>query len=965
MKTPMNETCHRLNPRRCATAFAAALTLALALPAPQALADAALTAAVAEQRSGGPLWGYELAQRTPDPAVRFGRLPNGLRYALQHNETPRDGVAMRMRIGSGSLQERDEERGLSHFLEHMAFRGSANVADGEVIRMLERLGLRFGPDTNATTGLDQTIYHFNFPRADAAALDTGLMLFREIGERLTLDPQLIEQEKGVILSEERLRDGPTMRAALAQMQQQLEGTRVPQRLPIGRIETVQAATAERLRRYYAANYRPDNATLIVVGNIDVDAVERQIRQRFGDWRNDTPPDTPDLGLARPTRPTVEYVAPDAPGGLTLTWLRPVDIRPHTPAVSREFLVLGLAVSALNQHLRDRAQQPGSPLVGATASVQASVYDVAGLAQLAVRAQPGRWTDALDAAVAELRQLLVHGVTQTDMERLLPGVRSEMQARLAQEPTRPHAAIADRLINAVRPHAPHLSAQQAMTETEPLLAALQPEELTAALRDCFGGTQPLLFRSTQSGAFGVEKVNQQLVGAMARPLAEPVAVAVADWPYTDFGPPSAVVARTQDAELGTTNVRFANGARLVIKSTSLQKDSVSVRVQLGQGRAGIAPRHWHAIWALGNAVVSGGTGQRSMAEIQQWRQRSGKRIAVGFGVGPHAFTLSGTTRPADLLAQLQLLAAHARDPGFRPEFGEKLAALGGSQVASLEARPAAVHEREVARVMNRGDARLGLLLSAADVSTTRADELPAILQPALAGAPDIVIVGDVTEDAAIAAVQATFGAGDERPRQSPAELKAEPVTGGGAPYVVYHRGRADQAVLGWYWSMPDHWADPALSYTGRVAGALLQARLVDTVRQKLGITYSPQAGAGGSLDVPGAGRLSVNIETPPEKFDAVRELLRAQLHDLAGQPVSADELERARQPRLESALKEPESPAYWLSWLARIQADPRMKDAMLGEVAGLRAVTAEAVQAYFRDHIAPRPPVEVVARAAGT
>lgn len=956
----MNETSYPLNFRRCATALAAALTLALL--APQVRADGAAAAPVAAQAGAGPRWGYELAQRTPDPAVRFGRLPNGLRYALQHNETPRDGVAMRMRIGSGSLQERDEERGLAHFLEHMAFRGSANVADGEVVRMLQRQGLRFGADTNATTGLDQTIYHFNFPRADAAALDTGLMLFREIGDRLTLDPQLVEQEKGVILSEERVRDVPMMRAALVQMQQQLEGTRVPQRLPIGRIETVQAATAERLRRYYTANYRPDNATLIVVGNIDVDAVERRIRERFADWRNATPPDTPDLGVARPTRPTVEFVAPDAPGALTLTWLRPVDVRPHTPAVSREFLVQGLAVSALNQRLRDSAQQPGSPLIGATASVQASVYRVAGLAQLAVQAQPGRSTDALDAAVAELRQLLVHGVTPADLQRLLPGVRSEMQARLAQEPTRPHAAIADRLINAVHPHAPYLSAQQAMTETEPLLASLQPEELTAALRLCFGDTQPLLFRSTQTGAFGVEKMNQQLVHAMTRPIAEPAAVAVMDWPYTDFGPPSAIVARTQDAELGTTHVQFANGTRLVVKSHRLQKDRVDVRVQLGQGRAGIAARHWHAIWALGYSLPMGGTVQRSTAEIRQWRQLSGKRIDVGFSVGQHAFTLSGTTRPADLLAQLQLLAAHARDPGFRPEFGEKLAALGGSQVASMEARPAAVHEREVSRVMNRGDARFGIQPSAANVRATRADELPAILKPALASAADIFIVGDLSEDAAIAAVQATFGAGDERPRQPRAALQAEPVAGGGAPHVVYHRGRADQAVLGWYWSMPDHWTDPALSYTGRVAGALLRARLVETVREKLGITYSPQAGAGGSLDVPGAGRLFVNIETPPEKFDAVRELLRTQLRELADQPVSADELQRARQPRVESVLKEPETTYHWLSWLPRIQAEPRMKDAMLTEATGLQAVTAEGVQAYFRDHVVARLPVEIVARA---
>ncbi|MCY4747274.1 insulinase family protein [Pelomonas sp. UHG3] len=956
----MNET-NRPQPLRCRT-LALAAALMLALPAPQALTDAVTAVPTTRLADNGPRWGFELAKRTPDPAVRFGRLPNGLRYAIQHNETPKDGVAMRMRIGSGSLQERDEERGLSHFLEHMAFRGSANVPDGEVVRRLERQGLRFGADTNASTGLDQTLYHFNFPKADAAALDTGLMLFREIGDRLTLAPQLIEQEKGVILSEERLRDGATQRAGIAQLQQQLAGTRVLQRLPIGLTETIQAATAERLRRYYRANYRPDNTTLIVVGNIDVDAVERQIRERFADWRNDTPADAPDLGVARPTQPVVEYIAPDAPSVLTLAWLQPVDLRPHTPSVSREFLVQDLAVSALNQRLGDRAQQPGSPLLGALAGVRASVYGVAGLAQLVVQAQPGRWTDALDAVVAELRQLLVHGVTQDDLQRLLPGMRSKMQRRLTQESTRPHAEIADRLVNAVHPHAPHLNAQQALTEAEPLLAAVQPEELTAVLRRRFGDSRPLLFRSDKSGAFGVEKVTQELVHAMTRPLAERVAVAAADWPYTDFGAPSAIVSRTQDAELGTTHVQFANGTRLVVKPTSMQKDQVNVRVLLGQGRAGIASGDAHAIWALGLAIAQGGTVQRSAAEIAQWRQRSGKRFSVGAGTDLHAFTLSGTTRPADLLDQLQVLAAHARDPGFRPEFGEKLAAQGGSQVAALERQPTAVHAHEVERVMERRDARLRLRPSADDVSATRAADLPALLKPALAGAADVVIVGDVTAEAAIAAVQATFGAGDERPRPPRAVLKVEPVLGGGAPHVVHHRGRADQAVLGWSWAMPDHWEDPALAYTGRVASSLLRARLDETVRAQMGLTYSPLTTALASQDVQGLGRFTISIETPPEKFDAVRALLHAQLRALADQPVSADELQRALQPRLESALKEPENPFYWVSWLSRIQADPRMKAAMRDDVAGLRAVTAAGVQAYFRDHIAARAPVEVVARA---
>ncbi len=140
--------------------------LALACSANPALADDAPV-----KQPGH--WAQDYLHRPADPAVRFGTLPNGLRYAIMHNETPADGVAMRLRIGSGSLKERTEEQGLAHYLEHMAFRGSTHIADGEVVRMLERQGLRFGPDTNAFTAQDETVYMFTFPRPMPARSTRG------------------------------------------------------------------------------------------------------------------------------------------------------------------------------------------------------------------------------------------------------------------------------------------------------------------------------------------------------------------------------------------------------------------------------------------------------------------------------------------------------------------------------------------------------------------------------------------------------------------------------------------------------------------------------------------------------------------------------------------------------------------------------------------------------------------------
>lgn len=960
----MNTTTRLPATFKRATAVAAALALAggsALLTLPVWAQTASATRAVPTKTAVGPLWGHELAQRAPDPSVRFGRLPNGLRYAIQHNETPKDGVAMRMRIGSGSLQERDDERGLAHFLEHMVFRGSANVPDGDVVRMLERQGLAFGPDTNAFTAPDQTVYHFTFPKADAAALDTGLMLFREIGDRLKLDAKLVEQEKGVILSEERVRDVPPLRAYIAQQQLVMAGTRVADRLPIGNVQSIQAASAERLRRYYAANYRPDNATIVVVGQVDVDAVERQIRERFSNWKSAGRPDAPDLRAPRPKQRSAEFVADGAPDTLSLSWLLPADNRPATLAVSREQVVQQLAVGVLNMRLSDRALQPGSPIIGAQGALQPSLLKVTGQARLDVLAAPERWSAALDATTDVLRQLLAEGVKPADLQRLMPLMRSHFQSAVAQAATRQHATIADQIVNAVNGDALHQSAAQTLAEVEPILASVTPEELTAALRRSHGGSQPLVFRSAKAGAVGAPALEQQLAQAMSRPLVARAAAAATDWPYTDFGQASTIVSKTSDAELGATTVVFANGTRLVVKSTAQEKGKATVQVRLGQGRSGMSPQQLHAVWAL-EVMPLGGTGQRSLAELMQWRQTSGKQVEAALVVDTWNFMLQGNTRPADLLAELQVLAAYARDPGFRPEMAEKLTALAPMVSSQFETLPALVYLRELGNVMNGGDARLGSVPSAADIAATRAEELPAVLRGPLGGAPDVVIVGDVSVDDAIAAVQATFGAGAERPRADRVSLKATPPADGGKPRVAYHRGRADQAMFGWHWAMPDHWANPALSNTGRVAAAVLQARLVQTAREKLGITYSPNANGGGSLDVPGQGAFGVQIETPPDKFDALRELLRAQLRELGERPISADELQRARQPLVDRAIKASENNGHWVYWLPRILGEPRMKGAMLGETAAMQAVTAEQVQAFFRDSVATRPPIEVVARA---
>jgi len=906
-------------------------------------------------------WAQDYLGRKADPDVRFGTLPNGLRYAIMHNETPHDGVAMRMRIGAGSLEERDEEQGLAHFLEHMAFRGSANVADGEVVHMLERQGLRFGPDTNAFTMPEQTVYMFNFPHADATALDTGFSLFREIGERLTIDPKLVDSERGVVLSEERLRDTPPYRSYKANFGNSLAGTRGVTRWPIGQVEMIKAATSDRLRRFYRANYRPDNATLIVVGNVDPVAVEQQIKARFSDWRPHGKPDPLAIGTPVPTGPAAEFVAPGTMDNLSLTWARPLDMRAPTEALDRETITKWIGLIVLNQRLADRSLKPGSPFVAAGAGMIPSQFGSASLTQLGIQAEPAKWHEAMDAVIDEQRALLEGGIQAAELQRAVTTLRTQMQAAAASAKTRQNVGIADQLVSVANDGNLYTNPAQDLAFMEPIFASLTPQEATAALRAAFSGAGPILFRSAQTSPAGAPTLASALGSAYARPLAKQVAMQAVVWPYGEAGPAGQVVAQSLDKELGATLVKFANGARLIVKPTSFEKDKVYVNVAFGDGRMGTESKLVHALWATQFAAI-GGTGKLPLDQIQAWAQTSGKMVSANFNASATSFTLGSVTRPADLASEMQLLAAYARDPGFRPEMGSKIAAIGPMISGQIDANAGAVFWRAVQKALTSTDGRLSYMPSAEDVAATNSEDLPQLLHGPLGQPADVTIVGDVTVEEAIRLTAATFAAGPAVPRPTPASYRVTMPPAPAEPVVVTHGGRADQAVYGAFWQMPDYFADPKTSYAADVAAAILQTRLIDTVREKLGITYTPNAQAYAASDLPGYGYFSAILETPPANFETFRTLLADQLHQLASKSVSADELQRAKRPLIEAATKDLENDGWWTGNLSQLLRDPRMKQPILTRTASIEAVSAADVQALLTRFVTNKQPLTVIAKA---
>jgi zinc protease len=896
-----------------------------------------------------PAWPQAKSDIPVDPAIRFGALPNGMRYAILKNTTPKGEVSMRLRIGAGSLQESDAQQGLAHFLEHMAFRGSAHVPEGDVFQILQRLGLRVGADANASTGATETIYQWDLPKADKPTLDTAFMLARDIVSELNLKPDAFEAERGPVLSEERLRASPGYRAFEVQNKFLLKGQLAPERMPIGKVEVIRNAPVKLVADFYSDYYRPERAALVVVGDIDPDAIETEIKTRFSNW-NPSGTGRADPNLGTPPKRGQEalvFTEAGAPQSIAVSWISPYDDSPDTAANRKRDRIEGIGLSILNQRFAQAAQNADPPFAAAGAGVGNTTRS-AKIASLRIGYAGDKWQRALEEADNIRRQVLAQGVTQQEVDRQVTTAVTGAQAGVAGSATRVSRNLAQGLVGAIDREDVFNAPAVGLAMTEADLKGLTADQVNAALRTIFVGNGPLLFLSSPKPVEGGEamltSVFNRAEAATMQNVVQPELVA---WPYTNFGTAGQVAETRRIEDLDTTLIRFTNGVRLTVKPTKFRADQILVNVDLAGGDLAF-PRDRTVINP--GAYVSGGLAAMSFIDLR--RSLNGKIASVGFGVDDDAFSLSGSTRPTDLDTEMQVLAAFVTAPGWRTEpFQQGLTSLSDS-LPKLDTSPMGLFGAKFPELLHPGDARWAYP-TIADVGQARLEQVKAIIEPALANAPiEITIVGDVTVEQATKAVAATFGAlpprsdAFTRPPQSTQVKFPAPTP---QPVVLRHAGRADQGVAAIAWQTTDVYADSE-SAARRLVTDILQSRLVDQLRVKDGATYSPSATASASRTFPGYGYIAAYAEIPPEKTQLFYDTVKQVTADLRDNGPTADEFERARKPNLDGLTRTEETNGYWAGALAGVQTDERRLRLIRDVRPGLEKVTPADVQRVARKYL---------------
>ncbi|HXA38837.1 MAG TPA: insulinase family protein [Phenylobacterium sp.] len=915
------------------------------------------------------VWPQARSDVRADPEVRFGSLPNGMRYAIKRQAIPAGQAALRLRFDAGSLMETDAQQGLAHFLEHMAFNGSKNVPEGEMVKILERHGLAFGADTNASTNFDETVYKLDLPKTDEDTVDTSLKLLRETASELTLAQAAVDRERGVVLSEERASDSPGYQVFKARLGFQLPGQLMPSRHPIGKVDILQKAQASVIADFYHHYYRPERAVLVAVGDFDPAAMEAKIRARFGDWKAVGPAGPePDLGRVADRKTEAKVVVqPGTALNLQVTWIRPPDLRADRLAKRRSDVIEQLGFNVLNRRLSALGRSPQPPFIAA-AAFKADQGHSAEIATMALAAPADGWRSALAAVDQEERRAVRYGVRQDELDREIAEQRASAQAAVAGAATRRPAQIADEIVGSLGDQEVVTSPAEDLAFFESVVKGLKADTVSDALKDAFSGQGPLVFVSTPRAIPGGEQaVLAEYASTQKVAVAAPAAPHEVVWPYASFGAPGKVAETKEVTDLDTVFVRFENGVRLTVKPTKFRNDEVLVRVNVGQGLQDLPKDRQSLAW-FGNAFIEGGLKQISSEDTE--RVLASKLYAARFGVGEDAFVLSGTTRTDDLATQMQVLTAYVADPGWRSEAFKRQQTAGRTVHDQMEGTDGGVMGRELSGLLHAGDRRF-TFPSRDDIAKAQLVDLQAQIAPHLANDPvEVVIVGDVTVDKAVDAVARTFGSLPARHPSEPVPAAQRAVGFPAAtakPVLLTHKGRADQSIGYVAWPTNDLWANPQQALETDMLGEIMDLRLIDELREAQGVTYSPSVSYQHSLTWTGWGYLSASVEVPPAKLDGFFRDVSKIADDLRTRDVTPDELERAKKPRIDKLEKSRVTNQYWLSELSGAQADPRRLEFIRRIVPGTERVTAadikHAAQLVLKDDRAYRLEIEPEGKVA--
>jgi zinc protease len=905
---------------------------------------------------------YTLDQKIPvDPRITVGELANGLRYWIRENREPKNRAELRLVVNAGSVLEDEDQRGLAHVVEHLAFNGTTHFPQQKLVDFMESIGMRFGSDLNAFTSFDETIYVLQVPMDSPAILDNAFLILEDWAHNVTFDPKAIDKERGIIVEEWRLGQGAAARMRDKQIPILLAGSRYAERLPDGKKEVIETFAYDTLKRFYRTWYRPNLMAVIAVGDFDKARIEGLVKKHFGPLTN--APGAP----ARPSYPVPDHdgtffaITPDkeASQSIVAVYHKLPAADQSTVGSYRRMLVERLFNDMINERLAEIAQKPDPPFLGAVSSRGRFVGSKDAYV-LSALVGDGGIPKGLRALYTEGERVARFGFTATELERRKANAMRYFERALAEKETADSNSYSEEFTRAFLEGEPTPGIQYEYDLHKQLLPGVTLEEVNALAREWMTDRNRVVMASLPEKPGVAAPTEAELQQVLADVQTE-MGIAAYEDTTTDApllaAEPAAgeIVARHEIPEIGVTEWTLSNGARVVLKPTKFKEDEILFQATSPGGISIVEDMTLVPANTADQVVPAGGLGVFSAVDLE--KKLAGKAVSIRPSIDELEEGISASASPKDAEILFQLVYLTFTEPRPDPVVFDVLKSQLKTYLENRTKSPETVFTDTLRTALQRDQPRFRPM-TVEEIPLLDLEKSLAFYRDRFADASDFtfVLVGNLDMAAIEPLVKRYLASLPSLNRKETwKDWRVSPPEGVVKRTVEKGVEPKSMTAIVFSGAFKD---DPRSRINIRAAAQILESRLRKLLREKLSGTYDVGVRTSYGRIPREEFRVSIDLGTDPDRMDEMTQAIFSEIKKMQKKGPAGAEVDEIRLAESRSYETDSRQNGWWLQeltdsyWLGE---DPA---AIVKYTDSLKLLTRESVKAAARTYFNTKRYVQV-------
>lgn len=862
-----------------------------------------------------------------DPNVKIGKLANGLTYYIRRNEKPERKVELRLVVNAGSNLERDDQRGLAHFIEHMNFNGTEHFPKNELVAYLQSIGVSFGADLNAYTSFDETVYILPIPTERKELIDKGLLVLHDWAGGATLDLGEINKERGIVLEELRLGQGAGQRMRDRYFPKLFEGSRYAQRLPIGTKEVLQNFDRQALVDFYETWYRPDLMAIVAVGDLDPAEMEAKIKTQFSGLRAKRKDKRPDFPVAdtKGTLVEIETDKEEPSTSVQIIYKKPAT-RVRTQADLRDRLIRQFHDALLNTRLNEIRQSPNAPFIGASAGFT-SLFREKDAYALSGVTNPQGIKPTIQTLLDENRRVQEFGFTQAELDRLKESYSSRLENNYKERNKTYSGSFASEYVSSFLQGEPVTSAEFDYQFGKQVLPTITLAEVNAVAKRTTTPdnraviiTGPARDDAKYPTRAEILLLLKEAETAKLTPYTEKVTTEplIKDLPAT-----ARVVDERRDDKFGITYWTLSNNVKVVLKPTDFQADEISMSGFSPGGMSLVDTERARS--GLYFDSVIGESGVKNLSRIQLDKMLAGKRAGASVSLDELYENVSGSSTPKDFETMLQLVYLKMTSVNFDRAVFDSVIGKQRIALSSATASPQYYFGEQVLKILSQNHPRVFSPFDTANLDKARFEDIQAIYKDRFGDASGFtfVFVGNFEPEKIKPLVAKYLG---NLPSANRGEtwkdwgIKPPP----GPLEKAFKRGVDDRSIVQIiYAGDAEYSRDENRNLT--LLGELLTIKLLEVLREEKSGVYGVRAAGRLAKNPRGAYAFTVQFACAPQNVASLTSAVTAEIAKIQNGEIEDNELNKVKEARLVNVDENFKNNWFWMSV---INANLQQGDALL-------------------------------------